>query len=115
MFAHFAEAATLFANGYIFLAIAAGTVLGLIFGSLPGLTATMGIALLLPLTFGMEPVTGMGMLLGVYCGAISGARFPLRCSISPVRPRRWRLPWMPFPWRATASRVVHLGCVSWPP
>ncbi|MGY6565103.1 tripartite tricarboxylate transporter permease [Halomonas sp. KM-1] len=76
MFAHFAEAATLFANGYIFLAIAAGTVLGLIFGSLPGLTATMGIALLLPLTFGMEPVTGMGMLLGVYCGAISGGSIP---------------------------------------
>ncbi|MFQ3789147.1 tripartite tricarboxylate transporter permease [Halomonas sp. A29] len=76
MFSHFAEAATLFTNGYIFLAIAAGTVLGLIFGSLPGLTATMGIALLLPLTFGMEPVTGMGMLLGVYCGAISGGSIP---------------------------------------
>ncbi|MCE8021408.1 C4-dicarboxylate ABC transporter permease [Halomonas sp. MCCC 1A11036] len=76
MFSHFAEAATLFNNGYIFLAIAAGTVLGLIFGSLPGLTATMGIALLLPLTFGMEPVTGMGMLLGVYCGAISGGSIP---------------------------------------
>lgn len=76
MIANFADAASLFFNINIFLAIAFGTVLGLVFGALPGLTATMGIALLLPLTFGMEPVTGMGMLLGVYCGAISGGSIP---------------------------------------
>lgn len=76
MIASFADAAGLFTDPLIYIAIAAGTVLGLIFGSLPGLTATMGIALLLPLTFGMEPVTGMGMLLGVYCGAISGGSIP---------------------------------------
>ena len=33
-----------------------GTLMGLIFGSLPGLTATMGVALLIPLTFTMETV-----------------------------------------------------------
>lgn len=76
MLANFADAAGLFFNYQIFLAIAFGTLLGLVFGSLPGLTATMGIALLLPLTFGMEPVTGIGMLLGVYCGAISGGSIP---------------------------------------
>lgn len=52
--------------------IAAGTVLGIVFGALPGLTAAMGIAVLLPLTYEMPPVMGFGMLLGVYCGAISG-------------------------------------------
>ncbi|WP_165855779.1 tripartite tricarboxylate transporter permease [Marinobacter sp. JSM 1782161] len=76
MLANFADAAGLFLDVNVFLAIAFGTVLGLIFGALPGLTATMGIALLLPLTFSMEPVTGMGMLLGVYCGAISGGSIP---------------------------------------
>lgn len=76
MLANFVSAADLFLNPAIFIAISSGVFLGLIFGSLPGLTATMGIALLLPLTFSMEPVTGMGMLLGVYCGAISGGSIP---------------------------------------
>ncbi|MGD9156121.1 MAG: tripartite tricarboxylate transporter permease, partial [Bacillota bacterium] len=44
----------------------------MIFGALPGLTATMGVALFLPLTFGMNPITGILMLLGIYCGGIYG-------------------------------------------
>ena len=38
--------------------IALGTLGGLIIGALPGLTATMGVALLIPLTFSMTPVMG---------------------------------------------------------
>lgn len=34
--------------------------------------ATIGVALLLPLIFGMDPVTGILLLLGVYCGGICG-------------------------------------------
>ena len=54
------------------LACTAGTGLGIIFGSLPGLTAAMGVALLIPLSFGMPPVEAFSMLLGMYCGAIYG-------------------------------------------
>ena len=43
-----------------------GTFMGLIFGSLPGLTASMGIALLIPLTFTMDPVPAIGVMLGCY-------------------------------------------------
>ncbi len=50
----------------------AGVSLGIIFGSMPGLTATMGIALLIPLTFGMSSVDAFAMLLGMYAGAIYG-------------------------------------------
>ncbi len=49
-----------------------GVVLGIIFGSMPGLTASMGIALLIPLTFGMPSVQAFAMLLGMYAGAIYG-------------------------------------------
>nr|WP_234417241.1 MULTISPECIES: tripartite tricarboxylate transporter permease [unclassified Lysinibacillus] len=35
-----------------------GVIAGIIIGSLPGLTATMGVALFLPFTFGMDAVTG---------------------------------------------------------
>src|SRR6056297_2495835 len=49
-----------------------GTILGIIIGATPGLTATMGVALLLPVTFVLPPVTGLIMLSGIYCGAIYG-------------------------------------------
>ena len=52
--------------------IALGTLGGLIIGALPGLTATMGVALLIPLTFGMTPVMGLNMLIGIYIGGIYG-------------------------------------------
>lgn len=32
----------------------------------------MGVALLLPVTFGMDPATGLIVLGGIYCGAIFG-------------------------------------------
>lgn len=52
--------------------IALGTLGGLIIGALPGLTATMGVALLIPMTFGMTPVVGLNMLIGIYIGGIYG-------------------------------------------
>ncbi len=45
---------------------------GIIIGGLPGLSATMGVALLIPVTFGMHPASGLIMLGAVYCGAIYG-------------------------------------------
>ena len=49
-----------------------GVVLGVIIGAIPGLTATFGIALLIPVTFLMAPEHGMIMLAGIYAGAIYG-------------------------------------------
>ncbi len=49
-----------------------GTVIGIIFGAMPGLTATMGVAVFLPFTFGMESVTAFAFLLGIYCGGMFG-------------------------------------------
>jgi putative tricarboxylic transport membrane protein len=49
-----------------------GVLMGMLFGALPGINASMGVALLLPLTYGMSPIAGLTMLLGIYCGAIYG-------------------------------------------
>jgi len=49
-----------------------GTIVGIIIGALPGLTATMGVALAVPLTFGLSPIAGLAMLGGIYCGAVYG-------------------------------------------
>ena len=52
--------------------IAFGTFLGIVIGALPGLTATTGVAIFLPLTFYMEPVPALGFLAGIYCGGMYG-------------------------------------------
>lgn len=49
-----------------------GALLGVLFGALPGVSATLGIALLVPLTFAMAPVAALIFLGAVYCGAIFG-------------------------------------------
>ena len=58
------------------LAMVGGVTLGIIIGCLPGLSAAMGVALMLPrgrsLTFTMPADTGLIVLGAIYCGAIFG-------------------------------------------
>lgn len=54
------------------LAMLGGTALGIVIGCLPGLSAAMGVALMLPLTFTMPADTGLIVLGAIYCGAIFG-------------------------------------------
>jgi putative tricarboxylic transport membrane protein len=54
------------------VATAAGTVIGLIFGSIPGLTFSMALALMVPFTFGMQTTPALALLLGVYVGGMTG-------------------------------------------
>ncbi len=53
-----------------------GVFMGIVFGALPGLTATMGLALLIPFTFTMSPESGLIMLGGIYVGAMYGDAIP---------------------------------------
>ncbi len=48
------------------------TAAGIVFGSIPGLSATMAIALFLPVSYSMEPLMGMAMLMAIYIGGVSG-------------------------------------------
>lgn len=52
--------------------IFAGCVLGIIFGAVPGLSATMAVALCLPLTYSLLSEQGIPMLIALYIGGISG-------------------------------------------
>ena len=51
---------------------AGGVALGICVGALPGLSASMGVAVLIPVTYGMNPVSGLIMLASVYVGATYG-------------------------------------------
>lgn len=52
--------------------IAIGVIVGIIFGSIPGLTATMAVVMFLPVTYAMTPVQGISTLVALYIGGISG-------------------------------------------
>ena len=62
----------LFSDPSILGLVLLGTILGITVGAVPGLTGTMLIALSLPLTFSMEPVAGLVLLVAMYVGAVSG-------------------------------------------
>lgn len=49
-----------------------GVLVGIVIGALPGLTPTMGIALMLPFTFSLEPLPSFALLLGIYVGGTYG-------------------------------------------
>lgn len=66
------EALSLVFQPSVLLFIVMGVASGMFIGCLPGLTATMGVALVLPLTFGMSSTKGILLLIGVYFGAIYG-------------------------------------------
>jgi len=57
---------------YMLLLIAAGTVLGVIVGALPGISGSTTTALLLPITVTMEPVAAISFLGAIYCAANYG-------------------------------------------
>lgn len=57
------------------LAITAGVIGGICLGGLPGLTANLGVALLLPVTFSMDITAALLMLTSLYTAAIYGGSF----------------------------------------
>jgi len=49
-----------------------GVIWGILFGCVPGLTGIVGVALLIPFTFTLDPIEGLVMLGAVYCGSTFG-------------------------------------------
>ena len=69
----------LFTNGfgvlmdpYTLLMVVFAIIVGTIFGALPGVSATMAVALGLPFTYSMQPVPAIVFLVAVYCSSITG-------------------------------------------
>ena len=60
----------------IIFVIALGLLIGLFVGALPGLTTLMAMAIVLPISFFMDPLVGIPFLIGVYKGGIFGGSIP---------------------------------------
>ena len=69
----------LFTNGfgvlmdpYTLMMVVFAIIVGTIFGALPGVSATMAVALGLPFTYSMQPIPAIVFLVAVYCSSITG-------------------------------------------
>jgi len=69
IFSGIASGAAVLFTPMMMLMIFLGTAFGIVVGALPGLTSTMGVALLVPITFGMSPELGLALLGAVYCSS----------------------------------------------
>lgn len=68
----YAQGFAALANLPVLLCLLVGAALGLMVGVLPGVGPGVTIAVLLPFTYGLPPLAGLSLLLGVYCGAFYG-------------------------------------------
>ena len=66
------EAVSLFLTFENVAVLFLGVLVGTVVGAIPGMTTPMGVALALPFTFTMEPITGILLLLGIYKGGLYG-------------------------------------------
>lgn len=100
----------------LFLAlIVGGTFVGIIFGAIPGMTATMAVAVCLPLTYSLGLDNGLALLLGLYVGGISGGLVPAILLGIPGTPSSITTCFDGYPMtlRGEGERALRLGiCAS---
>ena len=96
------------------LVLTGGTVLGIIFGALPGVSSTMGVAVLIPLTYGMNPVTGLIMLAGIYCGSVYGGSISACLLNTPGTPASaaTTLDGFPMTRNGRGGEALHEACIA---
>ena len=68
----FSIASTVVTNPYLLGLSALGTVLGILMGCLPGISSTMALAILLPVTYAMSPLAAMVFLMAVFSASVFG-------------------------------------------
>ena len=104
----------LFTNGfgvlmdpYTLLMVVFAIVVGTIFGALPGVSATMAVALGLPFTYSMQPVPAIVFLVAVYCSSITGGSITAILFKIPGVPSSAPTTLTATRWRKEARRGKH--------
>lgn len=71
----FSNIFTILVNPVQLVILFSSTLMGIIFGALPGLTATLGVALLTTLTYSLSTEAALVALMGIYVGAVYGGSY----------------------------------------
>ena len=92
----------------------AGVAAGTIIGALPGLTATMGVAVLVPFTFGMPPASALIVLGAIYTGAIYGGAYSAILLNTPGTPSAIATTFEGYPMakRGDGDLAITLACLA---
>ena len=91
-----------------------GVIAGTVIGSLPGLTATMAVAVLVPITFTMPPASALILLGAIYTGAIYGGAYAAILLNTPGTPSAIATTFDGFPMakRGDGDLAVTLACLA---
>ena len=95
--------------------VVGGAFVGIIFGSIPGMTATMAVAVSLPMTYSLGLENGLALLLGLYVGGISGGLVPAILLGIPGTPSSITTTFDGYPMaqRGEGERALRIGvCAS---
>ena len=97
-----------------FLLAGLGALVGIIFGAIPGMTATMAVAVCLPLTYVLDLHDGLALLLGLYVGGISGGLVPAILLNIPGTPSSITTTFDGYPMarRGEAERALKIAIVA---
>ncbi|HCX34598.1 MAG TPA: C4-dicarboxylate ABC transporter permease [Rhodocyclaceae bacterium] len=102
------------ATPFNLLLAVAGVVAGTVIGALPGLTATMAVAVLVPFTFGMPPASGLIALGAIYTGAIYGGAYSAILLNTPGTPSAIATTFEGYPMakRGDGDLAITLACIA---
>jgi len=97
-----------------FLLVGIGVVIGIIFGAIPGMTATLAVAVCLPLTYGLNLTQGLALLLGLYVGGISGGLVPAILLNIPGTPSSITTTFDGYPMtlKGESEKALRIGIIS---
>ncbi|MGH2373878.1 MAG: tripartite tricarboxylate transporter permease [bacterium] len=105
------EALTNALSPQVLLPLATGVAVGLVGGAIPGITITLTVILVLPFTFGMDPLQGLATMIGVYVGGESGGLITSTLLGIPGKPSAIATTFDGYPMtkRGEPGRAVWLG------
>src|SRR5436190_14045181 len=88
-----------------------GTLAGVVGGALPGVTITMTVIVVLPFTFGLDPLQGLAAMIGVYVGGSAGGSITASLIGIPGTPSAVATTFDGFPMtkKGEAGRSVWVG------
>ena len=96
------------------LAVFFGVLSGIIIGALPGLTAPMGVALLIPFTYSMDTIPAINMLVALYCGSTFGGSIAAILVHAPGTPAAAATTFDGYPMaqKGQAGKALGTACIS---
>lgn len=98
----------------VLLWMAIGSLVGVILGALPGMGPETGIALFLPLTYGMDPIVALSCLASIYVSGVFGGNFTAILMNTPGTPDSLFLCWDGYPMtkRGLGNKAIAISTLS---